>query len=41
MHGAQFHTPLKLVAIVVLLLMLAAIGWGAYVTLTHWSGIGV
>jgi hypothetical protein len=41
MHGAQFYMPLKIVGYVILLLMLAAIGWGAYITLTHWAGIGV
>jgi hypothetical protein len=41
MHGAQFHTPVKLVGYLVLLLMAAAILWGAYITLTHWAGIGV
>ncbi len=41
MHGAQFHTPMKVVSYVVLLLMAAGIGWGAYITLKHWAGIGV
>lgn len=41
MHGAQFHGPLKVVSYLVLLLMLGAIGWGAYITLIHWAGIGV
>jgi hypothetical protein len=41
MHGAQFHTPIKLVGYLVLLLMASAIVWGAYITLTHWAGIGV
>ncbi|HET9865435.1 MAG TPA: hypothetical protein VFP37_18510 [Steroidobacteraceae bacterium] len=41
MHGAQFYTPVKLVGYLVLLLMVAAIVWGAYITLTHWAGIGV
>jgi hypothetical protein len=41
MHGAQFHTPIKVVSYLVLLLMVAAIGWGAYIALKHWAGIGV
>jgi hypothetical protein len=41
MHGAQFYTPIKFVGYFVLALMLLAIGWGAYITLTHWTGIGV
>jgi hypothetical protein len=41
MHGAQFYMPLKIVGYAVLLLMAAAIGWGAYITLTHWAGISV
>jgi hypothetical protein len=41
MQSARFHTPMKMVGYVVLLLMAAAIVWGAYITLTHWAGIGV
>lgn len=41
MHGAQFHTSIRVVSYVVLLLLAAAIGWGAYITLKHWTGIGV
>lgn len=41
MQSARFHTPIKIVGYLVLLLMAAAICWGAYITLTHWAGIGV
>ncbi len=41
MHGARFHAPMKVLGYVVLLLMAAAIGWGGYITLKHWAGIGV
>jgi hypothetical protein len=41
MSGARFHTPMKVVGYAVLLLMAAAIAWGAYITLIHWAGIGV
>lgn len=35
------HTILKLVSIVVLALMIAAIAYSAWISLTHWHGIGV
>ena len=41
MRGAQFHTPMRIAGYVVLVLMATAIVWGAYLTLTHWAGIGV
>jgi hypothetical protein len=41
MHGTQFYTPIKIVGYLVLALMLLAICWGGYITLTHWAGIGV
>ncbi len=41
MESARFHTPMKMVGYLVLLLMAAAIVWGAYIALTHWAGIGV
>lgn len=41
MHGEQFHTPMRIVGYIVLLLMATAMGWGAYITLIHWAGIGV
>lgn len=41
MHGESFFTPLRVVSFVVLLAMLAAILYAAYISLTHWSGIGV
>jgi hypothetical protein len=39
--SGRFHGPLKAAAVAVLVLMALAMGWGAYVSLTHWSGIGV
>jgi hypothetical protein len=37
-HGTGL---LKIVALVILLLMLLAMVWAAYVSVAHWSGIGV
>lgn len=41
MSGAPYYTPVKIVGYVVLVLMAAAIVYAGYITLTHWSGIGV
>ncbi len=41
MHGAAYHTPMKIVGYIVLLLMAIAIIYAGYITLTHWAGIGV
>ena len=41
MNGAGFYTPIKIVGYVILLLMLIAIGYAAYMTLKYWAGIGV
>jgi hypothetical protein len=41
MHGESFFTPLRIVSFVVLLAMLAAIIYAGWISLTHWSGIGV
>lgn len=35
------HTILKLVSVAVLALMIAAIVYAAWISLTHWHGIGV
>jgi hypothetical protein len=35
------YGPLKAAAAVVLALMALAMGWGAYVSMAHWAGIGV
>ena len=35
------RNPLKIVALLILLLMLLAMLWAAYVSVAHWSGIGV
>lgn len=41
MESSSVHGLLKTVSHVVLLLMLLAIGYGAYISMSHWSGIGV
>jgi hypothetical protein len=41
MRSAAFITPLKIVGYVVLAAMAAAIVWAAYISITHWNGIGV
>lgn len=41
MNGAAFYTPMKIVGYVVIALMAVAIIYSAYITLTHWAGIGV
>jgi hypothetical protein len=41
MRSNQGRSPLKIVALLILLLMLLAMVWAAYVSVAHWSGIGV
>ncbi len=41
MHGESWFTPLRIVSYVVLVAMLGAIAYAAWISLTHWSGIGV
>ena len=41
MHGESFFIPLRIVSFVVLFAMLAAIVYSAWISLTHWTGIGV
>lgn len=41
MDPHTLHGPLQAVALVVLLLMLAALLYSGYISVTHWSGIGV
>ncbi|CAG0977382.1 hypothetical protein GEOBC_01616 [Geobacteraceae bacterium] len=41
MEARALYAPLKALALVVLLLMLAAMVYAAYMSLTHWTGIGV
>lgn len=41
MHGESFFAPLRIVSFVVLLAMLAAIVYAGWISVTHWSGIGV
>jgi hypothetical protein len=41
MHGESFFIPVRIVSFVVLLAMFAAIVYAAWISLTHWTGIGV
>lgn len=41
MHAASMYTPLKVVALVVLLLMVGAAFYSGYIAVIHWSGITV
>ncbi len=41
MTGAGFYTTMKIVGYVVMLLMLVAIGYAAFIALKYWAGIGV
>lgn len=41
MHGESWFTPLRIVSYIVLAAMLGAIAYAAWISLTHWSGIGV
>jgi len=41
MRSTAFYPPLKIFSYLVLLLMFAAIGYGAFITITNWAGIGV
>jgi hypothetical protein len=41
MNGERFFAPLRIVSFVVLLVMLVAIGYAGWISLSHWSGIGV
>ena len=41
MDPHSLHGPLKIVAFVVLLLMLAAAVYAGVMAITHWTGIGV
>jgi hypothetical protein len=41
MNTETLHGPLKAFAIVVLALMLLALLYSGYISITHWSGIGV
>lgn len=41
MHEEGFFTPLKVVSYVVLVAMVAALVYAAWISLTHWTGIGV
>lgn len=41
MQDSRLFVPLKLVSYLVLLTILAAIGYAVAISLTHWSGIAV
>ncbi len=39
--GNNFYTPMRVLGYVVLLAMLSAVLYTAWITLTYWAGIGV
>lgn len=41
MRIQSLHTTVKLVGVVILVLMVAAIGYAGFISFTHWHGIGV
>lgn len=41
MHGESFFTPVKIVSYVVLAAIIAALLYAGWISLSHWSGIGV
>jgi hypothetical protein len=41
MHSATVGTAFRIFSYVVLLLMVSAIGYAAFITLKYWSGISV
>ena len=41
MHGETFFTAVRIVGFVVLAAMVAAIAYTAWISVTHWTGIGV
>ena len=41
MPTETLFTSVKVISYVVLAAMIGAIGYAAYISLTHWSGIGV
>ena len=41
MKPHAFYAPVKLVALLVILLMAAALVYAAYISVAHWTGIGV
>jgi hypothetical protein len=41
MHGDALFTPLRILSYVVLAAMTAALLYSGWISLTHWSGIGV
>jgi len=41
MHGESFFTPVRMISFIVLLAMFAAIVYAGWISLTHWSGIGI
>jgi hypothetical protein len=41
MEPNAFYAPVKLVALLILLLMVAALVYAGYISIAHWTGIGV
>lgn len=40
-QNTAWYGPLKMVSLLVIALMFGAIGYGAFITLKYWTGIGV
>jgi hypothetical protein len=38
---SAYYTPVRIVSYVILLLMIAAIAYSAYISILYWDGIGV
>jgi hypothetical protein len=41
MKPDAFFTPVKLVALLIIALMVASLVYAAYISMAHWTGIGV
>jgi hypothetical protein len=41
MQGEAFFTPLRILSYIVLAGMLLALAYAAWISMTHWTGIGV
>jgi hypothetical protein len=41
MQGEKFFTPLRILSYIVLAGMLVALAYAAWISMTHWAGIGV
>jgi hypothetical protein len=41
MHPDALYAPVKLVALLILLLLALSLGYAGYISVAHWTGIGV